>query len=163
MDKVKVASRLPWLGWVGHKSWGQYIMVTEFSWKLIGSEISWDNLISVAKVSMAISSLLVSPPGHHCSQWPLKLPVINIWVFVFNLVHNLSRLVRKSLNSGHGPLILYGLICHINRAMLMGRLFFLKFEAIALTLKTFEKTSVTFVLKNTSNDLFWCSRKRCVV
>ena len=23
----------------------------------------------------------------------------------------------------HGPLILYGLICHINRAMLMGRLF----------------------------------------
>ena len=37
---------------------------------------------------------------------------------------------RNTVKISHGPLILYGLICHINRAMLTGRLFSIHFVAL---------------------------------
>ena len=38
--------------------------------------------------------------------------------------------ITSSITCSHGPLILYGIICHINRAMLMGRLFSIHFVAL---------------------------------
>ena len=70
--------------------------------KFVGSDIIWNNPSFVKSSSITVPSWVVSPPGHHNCECPLKSPVKNIARGFSALIfeYRFSKFNKKVWNSG---------------------------------------------------------------